>query len=172
MNCLRVGTGPTLVLVHGFLSGLTYWEKQFELFSTRFDVVAFDLPGYGGKAHEVGLDSVEGFADFVLAKLDALGIDCFHLIGHSMGGMIAQEVAIKAADRVAGLVLYATGPMGRCRDVSSPSGKVFAARKLKGRRRSRATRSKPGFQTVMKTRIISKGWSWRTGYLPKPTLTA
>lgn len=113
MNCIRVGTGPTLVLVHGFLSSLTYWEKQIELFSTRFDVVAFDLPGYGGKAKETGLDSVEGFADFVLGKLDELGIDCFHLMGHSMGGMIAQEVAIKAKDRVMGLVLYATGPNGR-----------------------------------------------------------
>ncbi|KXF82292.1 alpha/beta fold hydrolase [Enterovibrio coralii] len=112
MNCIRVGSGPTLVLVHGFLSSLSYWEKQIELFSTRFDVVAFDLPGYGGKAQEIGLDSIDGFADFVLGKLDDLGIDCFHLMGHSMGGMIAQEVALKARDRVKGLVLYATGPIG------------------------------------------------------------
>ncbi|MEZ8140823.1 alpha/beta fold hydrolase [Enterovibrio sp. FF113] len=112
MNCLRVGTGPTLVLVHGFLSGLAYWEKQISLFSSRFDVVAFDLPGYGGKADVIGLDSVDGFADYVLERLDEMGIDQFHLMGHSMGGMIAQEVALKAPERVIGLVLYATGPMG------------------------------------------------------------
>ncbi|OEF63800.1 alpha/beta hydrolase [Enterovibrio norvegicus] len=112
MNCLRVGSGPTLVLVHGFLSGLAYWEKQIELFSSSFDVVAMDLPGYNGKADEVGLDSVEGFARYVLNRLDAMGIEKFHLMGHSMGGMIAQEVAIMAPERVVGLVLYATGPVG------------------------------------------------------------
>ncbi|RXJ74170.1 alpha/beta hydrolase [Veronia nyctiphanis] len=112
MNCLRVGAGPTLVLVHGFLSGLTYWDKQVELFSASFDVVVFDLPGFGSNAEQTCPDTIENFADYVINKLSRLGIEEFHLIGHSMGGMIAQEIAIKIPDRVIGLVLYATGPVG------------------------------------------------------------
>lgn len=112
MGCIRVGKGPVLVLVHGFLSGLSYWDKQIESLSTRFEVIAMDLPGYGGETQQTGLDTVAGFASTILEKLDKLGVKNFHLVGHSMGGMIAQEIALQAPERVNRLVLYGTGPMG------------------------------------------------------------
>ncbi|WP_261842998.1 alpha/beta fold hydrolase [Aliamphritea ceti] len=112
MGCIRVGKGAALVFVHGFLSGLSYWEKQIEGLSNHFEVIAMDLPGYGGETELTGCDKVADFADAVLARLDAIGISSFHLVGHSMGGMIAQEIALKAPDRVNRLVLYGTGPMG------------------------------------------------------------
>lgn len=113
MGCLRTGKGPVLVMVHGFLSGLAYWHKQVGSFSNHFDVITMDLPGYGGETRQTGPDNVEAFADYILAQLDALGVEQFHLMGHSMGGMIAQEIALKAPQRVQRLVLYGTGPIGR-----------------------------------------------------------
>ncbi|MEH6813826.1 MAG: alpha/beta hydrolase [Motiliproteus sp.] len=112
MGCIRAGKGPVLVLVHGFLSGLAYWEKQIESLSTHFEVIAMDLPGYGGETQQTGLDKVADFAGTILEQLDTLGVKNFHLVGHSMGGMIAQEIALQAPDRVNRLVLYGTGPMG------------------------------------------------------------
>ncbi|MEH6446768.1 MAG: alpha/beta hydrolase [Oceanospirillaceae bacterium] len=112
MGCIRVGKGPVLVFVHGFLSGLAYWEKQIESLSKHFEVIAMDLPGYGGKTDKTGLDSVVGFATYILEELDKLGIDNFHLVGHSMGGMIAQQIALQSPTRVKRLVLYGTGPIG------------------------------------------------------------
>lgn len=112
MGCIRVGKGPVLVLVHGFLSGLSYWDKQIESLSTHFEVIAMDHPGYGGKTQQTGTNKVTEFAANILNELDMLGVDNFHLLGHSMGGMIAQEIALQAPSRVNHLVLYGTGPMG------------------------------------------------------------
>jgi pimeloyl-ACP methyl ester carboxylesterase len=112
MGCIRVGKGPVLVFVHGFLSGLAYWEKQIEELSKSFEVIAMDLPGYGGETEKTGLDSVVDFASHILEELEKLGVDSFHLVGHSMGGMIAQQIALQAPARVKRLVLYGTGPMG------------------------------------------------------------
>jgi pimeloyl-ACP methyl ester carboxylesterase len=100
------------VLVHGFLSGLAYWEKQIESLSTHFEVIAMDLPGYGAETDQTGLDSIAGFASHILHRLDKIGVDNFHLLGHSMGGMIAQQIALQAPNRVNRLVLYGTGPIG------------------------------------------------------------
>ena len=113
MGCLRTGSGPVLVMVHGFLSGLAYWHKQVDAFSSHFDVITMDLPGYGGETRLTGPDNVEAFADYILGELNKLGVENFYLMGHSMGGMIAQEIALKAPDRVKRLVLYGTGPIGR-----------------------------------------------------------
>lgn len=112
MNYIRTGNGPTLVLIHGFLSGYSYWSEQIEYLKKHFDVIAMDLLGYGDSTEKTGLDSISDFADYVIEILDVLNVGDFHLIGHSMGGMIAQEVALKVNHRVQRLVLYGTGPVG------------------------------------------------------------
>lgn len=113
MGCTKLGKGPVLVMVHGFLSGQAYWHKQMDCFSHHFQVITMDLPGYGDEANKTGLQRIEDFADYVLDQLDMLGVEKFYLIGHSMGGMIAQEIALKAPERVSRLILYCTGPIGR-----------------------------------------------------------
>jgi pimeloyl-ACP methyl ester carboxylesterase len=108
----RFGAGPVLVLVHGFFGGSAQWEAELEQLRHRFDVIAPDLAGYGDAAHLSAPDSIETHARAVLATLDQLGVGQFNLLGHSMGGMVVQEIVRLAPSRVQRLVLYATGPQG------------------------------------------------------------
>lgn len=103
---------PTLVLVHGYLGGSLQWKDQVATFSDYFNVITPDLPGYGLKNQQQTPETIGGFADYVLEQLDEQGIGSFHLLGHSMGGMIAQEMISKAPHRVKKLILYGTGPIG------------------------------------------------------------
>ena len=108
----RSGSGPALVLVHGYLGASAVWLAQIDQFSARFDVVCPDLAGFGASAHLPALDSIEPHAQSVLDLLDDLKIDTFDLLGHSMGGMIVQAMVKLAPERVRRLVLYGTGPLG------------------------------------------------------------
>ncbi|MFH0264254.1 alpha/beta fold hydrolase [Vibrio rumoiensis] len=103
---------PTLVLIHGFLSGPEYWHKQINTLSERYNVQAICLKGFSTRGPEVAPDSIEGFANDVIRLLEGQGIDSFYLLGHSMGGMIAQQIAHCIPQRVKGLILYGTGPHG------------------------------------------------------------
>ncbi|WP_146346749.1 alpha/beta fold hydrolase [Falsiphaeobacter marinintestinus] len=100
-----------VVFVHGFLGGSRQWQKQAEAL-TGLDIIALDLPGFGENAHLDALDSIAGYAEWALEELSARGIERFHLIGHSMGGMVVQEMITRAPERVDRLVLYATGAKG------------------------------------------------------------
>lgn len=88
------------------------WEGQMARFSPFRDVICPDLAGFGASASLTAPDRIEGHAQSVLALLDQLGVETFDLLGHSMGGMIVQEMVRLAPDRVARLVLYGTGPQG------------------------------------------------------------
>lgn len=101
-----------LVFVHGYFGGGRQWAGQVETFGARFRVITPDLPGFGDNHAATTPDSIRGLASDVLAQLDAHGVDRFHLVGHSMGGMIVQEMSALAPDRIDRLVLYGTGPLG------------------------------------------------------------
>ncbi|MDO8883310.1 MAG: alpha/beta hydrolase [Pseudotabrizicola sp.] len=117
---VRAGSGPAFVLVHGYLGGSAQWQDQLHAFAPGHDVITPDLPGFGAAAALPGPDSIGSFAEAVLGCLDGLGIGRFALMGHSMGGMIVQEMAARAGDRVEKLVLYGTGPLGRMPDRFEP----------------------------------------------------
>jgi 2-hydroxy-6-oxonona-2,4-dienedioate hydrolase len=70
------------------------------------------LPGYGGDNLSITPESIRGLAMDVFQQLDMLGVHRFHLVGHSMGGMIVQEMVALAPERIEKLVLYGTGPLG------------------------------------------------------------
>lgn len=108
----RGGAGPTLVLVHGYLGGSQQWDAEIEALGHRYDVIAPDLAGYGDACHLPAPSEIQAHARAVLATLDHAGVDEFHLLGHSMGGMVAQEMVRLAPPRIRRLVLYATGPQG------------------------------------------------------------
>ncbi len=101
-----------LVLVHGFMGGAAQWEAQVEALSDKREVISLDLPGFGANAALPAIDHVKGFADWVLSEVSQRGFESFDLLGHSMGGMIVQEIARSAPERVHRLVLYATGAVG------------------------------------------------------------
>jgi pimeloyl-ACP methyl ester carboxylesterase len=108
----RAGSGEPLVLVHGFLGGSAQWAAEIADLSRHFDVIAPDLAGYGDACDRVAPSEIAVHARAVLATLDALGIERFHLLGHSMGGMVVQEMVHQAPARVQRLVLYATAAQG------------------------------------------------------------
>lgn len=101
-----------LVLVHGFMGGSAQWALQQRDLSRQVQFCAVDLPGFGANAGLPPVDTIGGFADWVLDHLSALGIDRFDLLGHSMGGMIVQEMVHRAPERVKRLILYGTGAVG------------------------------------------------------------
>lgn len=100
-----------LVLVHGFMGGSAQWALQSALGDGR-DLIGVDLPGFGCNAAMDPIDSITGFANWVLDHLSDLGVPEFDLLGHSMGGMIVQEMVRLAPARVDRLVLYGTGALG------------------------------------------------------------
>lgn len=101
-----------LVFVHGYLGGSAQWAEQVEAFAPSFHVITPDLPGYGRNNAMQAPDTIGGFADYVLQSVQDMGVDRFDLVGHSMGGMIVQEMTARAPQRIGRLVLYGTGPVG------------------------------------------------------------
>ena len=101
----------SLVFVHGLMGGSQQWQHQMEALS-NFDCVALDLPGFGANAKAKALTSIPSFSSWALDELSARGVQRFNLIGHSMGGMVAQEMVAQAPERVDRLVLYGTGATG------------------------------------------------------------
>ena len=98
-------------MVHGFLGGSDQWHLQAPLGHDR-QVICVDLPGFGKNAGLPPIDRIEGFAEWVLAEVTSRGVDRFDLLGHSMGGMIVQDMARIAPERIRRLVLYGTGAIG------------------------------------------------------------
>ena len=101
-----------LVLVHGYLGGSAQWAAQVAAFSPFTRTITPDLPGFGANSGAVAPDTIRGFAEYVLDDVSSRGVDRFHLLGHSMGGMIVQQMIALAPERVDRLVLYGTGPIG------------------------------------------------------------
>jgi pimeloyl-ACP methyl ester carboxylesterase len=109
---LEAGSGPLLVLVHGAGGSADLWLHQLDDLADAARVVAPDLPGHGpgqGRRGGPGTPSVPGYAEWLEGFLAALDAESVVLVGHSMGGAIAQSFALARPERLAGLVLMATG---------------------------------------------------------------
>ena len=106
------GKGFPLVLVHGFLGSSKMWKLQIDFFKYHFRVITPDLPGFGRSNKAKSHNSIQSIANFLLDRLEEKKIDKFHLLGHSMGGMIVQEMAKKSGGKISKLVCYSTGPRG------------------------------------------------------------
>ena len=106
------GQGFPLVLVHGYLGSSEMWCLQRDYLSKFFRIISPALPGFGESHEAQSLDSINDMAKFVINIIDEKKIDKFNLLGHSMGGMIVQEIAKLAGDRINKLICFATGSIG------------------------------------------------------------
>ncbi|MCL4394311.1 MAG: alpha/beta fold hydrolase, partial [Chloroflexi bacterium] len=100
--------GTPVLFVHGAAANHAVWGAQLRAVGEIARALAVDLPGHGRSAPPGGR-TIGAYADSVLRLLDALGLARAVLVGHSMGGAIAQTVALEHADRVTALVLVSTG---------------------------------------------------------------
>jgi 3-oxoadipate enol-lactonase len=107
------GQGPPLVLVEGLGVGRWGWEPVADRLARRFRVITVDNRGIGASDTPPGPYSTRVMADDVLAVLDDAGVATASVVGTSLGGMVAQELALAHPGRVDRLVLVATIPGGR-----------------------------------------------------------
>lgn len=106
------GSGPPLVLISGVGYGAWFWHKILPGLTEHYQVVVFDNRGAGKSAKPPGPYTVPMMAADTTGMLDALGIKAAYLLGHSLGGFIAQELVVSYPDLVSKLILASTNHGG------------------------------------------------------------
>jgi pimeloyl-ACP methyl ester carboxylesterase len=100
------GSGPPVVLIHGFASSLETWELLAPELAKTHRVVSLDLKGFGWSDRQDGDYSPAAEANHVLALMDKLGIDHAAIVGHSWGSSVTLSLALAAPQRVTRIALY------------------------------------------------------------------
>jgi len=132
----RDGNGPAVVLVQGVGVIGKGWKPQVEALRDRYTLITIDNRGIGRSTASTP-PTIEAMAADVLAVADAEHVDRFHLAGHSMGGVIAQQVALTVPSRIFSLALLCTFFRGRQGTMIAPSKLGTAIRSRVGTRRMR-----------------------------------
>jgi pimeloyl-ACP methyl ester carboxylesterase len=109
----RSGDGPPVLLIQGVGVVGNGWTPQVEGLRGRFTLVSFDNRGIGASVNRDGRLTINEMAADALAILDAEGIDRVHVAGHSMGGVIAQALALRAPARIKSLAFLCTFAKGK-----------------------------------------------------------
>jgi pyruvate dehydrogenase E2 component (dihydrolipoamide acetyltransferase) len=123
----RKGDAPaTVLLIHGFGGDLDNWLFNIDALSERSTMVALDLPGHGQSDRTLPGRTLGELARFVIRFLDAVEIRSAHLVGHSLGGAIAAQMALDHPERVESLALIASAGLGDEIDTSYTEGFVAA----------------------------------------------
>lgn len=139
---------PALVFLHGNNGSSKSWHYQFRHF-TAFSVISIDAPGFGGSSVFEG--GIAGFADEVALLLSDLGLRSFWLVGHSMGGMVAQILAALSGERCSGLILSCTYK-GRCKAEGEP-----LSEEVEKRVQERLRLDDRAFGSLRVERMLSRG---------------
>ncbi len=105
-----VGSGETMVFLHGLGSNSADWQQQIECFSKKHRVIAIDCRGHGRSDKPDGKYTIPLFASDVIQLLNHLEIDSFHLIGFSMGGMMAFQIAVDNPKIIKSLTIINSAP--------------------------------------------------------------
>lgn len=110
INTIKTGSGPPLVLVHGFGAGIGFWCGNLDALSRKYTVYAVDMPGFGRSSRpSITFKTTEQAENYFTDSLEdwrqQLGIQKFVLLGHSFGGYVSALYALKHHDKVAHLVM-------------------------------------------------------------------
>ena len=105
-----VGDGPPLLLIHGLGSSSRDWEKQIEPFAKNFQVITLDLRGHGQSGKPPGPYNIRMFADDTVALIHELDVAPLHVVGISMGGMVAFELAVHFPELLRSMVIVNSYP--------------------------------------------------------------
>lgn len=129
MNVIeRAGRGATVVCIHGFCQSSAYWAPTLDRLAAHgIPALAVDLPGFAGSANEGGRYTMPALADAVAGYLELRGLEKIILVGGSMGGVVAQHLALRHLERVSRLLLAATGAATEDPAVALAKADVMAA---------------------------------------------
>lgn len=126
----RAGSGPAVLLIHGWTCNRTFWQHQVTALRDRFTVITVDLRGHGESSRAKKGYTIPAMAGDLEMLVRTLNVPHVALVGWSMGGMIAQELARRLGDRVSALVLVGTTPGG----LADPKAPDFDQARLDGMR--------------------------------------
>jgi pimeloyl-ACP methyl ester esterase len=119
----RAGTGPAVLLIHGWTCNRTFWERQVQALRERHTVIAVDVRGHGDSSHPrtgYGLGALVGDLEHLVRTL---GVPRIALVGWSMGGLIAQELARRLGERASHLALVCSSA-GGLSDKKNPRAQI------------------------------------------------
>ena len=117
----RGGSGPPLLFLHG-AGGVSTWAPYLDALADHFDVIVPSHPGFGGSDDPDWLDTISDMAYFYLDFIEELGLQDIHLVGNSLGGWIATEIAIRNGERLKTLTLVSAAGINV---VGVPMGDIF-----------------------------------------------
>lgn len=101
---IRAGSGAPVLFIHGVGMNAAIWQPQIERMADSFDVIAIDMLGHGQSPLPPPDPALADYADQAIRLLDHLGLDKVSVVGHSMGALVAQELALRAPERVRRIV--------------------------------------------------------------------
>ena len=146
------GSGPPAIFIQGLGVHGSAWAPQISVLAARYECLSFDNRGLGASQPLGARLTIEQMAEDTLALMDAQGWASAHVIGHSMGGLIALQVALSARERVRSLVLLCSFPRGRDAVGFSPAMLWTWLRTFIGTRRRRRSAF---LETVMPRAALS-----------------
>jgi 3-oxoadipate enol-lactonase len=123
------GAGEPLLLIMGLAADSMAWMFQVPAFAEKYRTIVFDNRGVGRSSKPAGPYTIHEMADDAAGLLDVLHVQRAHVVGVSMGGMIAQELVLRHPERVHGLVLACTYPEP---DVDIERNRRFSVQQLGG----------------------------------------
>jgi pyruvate dehydrogenase E2 component (dihydrolipoamide acetyltransferase) len=122
----RGGTGDPILLIHGFGGDKNNWLFNHEVLASANTVYALDLPGHGSSHKNIADPTLSGFAKVILGFADALKLQEFHLVGHSLGGGVSLSTALLSPERVKSVTVMSSVGLGREIDAEYLRGFVAA----------------------------------------------
>lgn len=147
----RSGIGPAALLIQGVGAVGKAWTPQIDGLSQDFSLISYDNRGIGHSTIRSDQLTIEAMAQDAIAIMDSLGIERFHLAGHSMGGIIAQQVALTAPTRIKSLSLLCAFHRGA--QAARLSWDVFVTG-MRTRIGTRAMRRKAFIELIMPAAVL------------------